>query len=50
MRMNKYTVISFVALLVVVAALPVYALFEAGRMDEAQVALSERYVAEGADM
>ncbi len=48
--MNKYTVISFVALLVVVAALPVYALFEAGRMDGAQVALSERYVAEGADM
>ena len=33
-----------------VAALPVYALYESGRMDGAQVALSERYVAEGADM
>jgi mono/diheme cytochrome c family protein len=50
MRMNKYTIISFVALLIVVAALPVYALYEAGRLDQAQVALAERYVAEGADM
>jgi mono/diheme cytochrome c family protein len=50
MRMNKYTVVSLAALLVVVAALPVYALLEAGRMEGAQTALAERYVAEGADM
>ena len=48
--MNKYTIVSLLALLIVVAALPVYALYESGRMDGAQVALSERYVAEGADM
>ena len=48
--MNKYTITSLLALLIVVAALPVYALYESGRMDGAQVALSERYVAEGADM
>jgi mono/diheme cytochrome c family protein len=48
--MNKYAIISLLALLIVVAALPVYALFEAGRMDLAQAALAGRYVAEGADM
>jgi len=48
--MNKYTMVSLIALLIVVAALPVYALFEAGRMDVAQVALAKQYVAEGADM
>ena len=48
--MNKYAAVSLIALLVVVVALPVYALFEAGRLDQAQVALSKRYVAEGADM
>ena len=48
--MNKYTIVSLIALLIVVAALPVYALYESGRMDGAKVALSERYVAEGADM
>ncbi len=48
--MNKYTMVSLIALMIVVAALPVYALFEAGRMDVAQLALAERYVAEGADM
>jgi mono/diheme cytochrome c family protein len=48
--MNKYTSISFIALLIVVAALPVYALFESSRMDGAQADLAQRYVAEGADM
>ena len=48
--MNKYTIVSFLALLIVVTALPVYDLYESGRMDQAQVTLTERYVAEGADM
>jgi mono/diheme cytochrome c family protein len=48
--MNKYTLISLIALALVVAALPAYALLEAERMDQAQTALSQRYVAEGADM
>ena len=39
--MNRYTIVSFLALLIVVAAIPVYALYEAGRMDGAQVALTE---------
>jgi mono/diheme cytochrome c family protein len=48
--MNKFTAISIIALLIVVAALPVYALYESGRMDRAQANLTERYVAEGANM
>jgi mono/diheme cytochrome c family protein len=48
--MNKYTIVSLVALLIVVAALPVYALFESGRMGRAQRVLADLYVAEGADM
>ena len=50
MQMNKYTIITLIALLIVVATLPVYALFEAGRMDQALTALADLYVAEGADM
>jgi mono/diheme cytochrome c family protein len=50
MQMNKYSIVTLIALLVVVATLPVYALFEAGRMDQAQTDLAGLYVAEGADM
>ena len=48
--MNKYTIVTLIALLIIVATLPVYALFEAGRMDQAQTELADLYVAEGADM
>jgi mono/diheme cytochrome c family protein len=46
--MNKYRVIGFLALLVLVVALPIYALWEPARMDAAQKALERQYVSEGA--
>jgi mono/diheme cytochrome c family protein len=48
--MNKYVAIGIIALLIVVAALPVYALLEPYRMDVAQASLRQRFVAEGAGL
>jgi mono/diheme cytochrome c family protein len=45
--MNRYSLIAFVALLVVVAALPVYALLEPNRMERAQRAFYDEYAADG---
>jgi mono/diheme cytochrome c family protein len=42
--MTKYNVIGLVSLLVLVAALPVYAFFETARMQGAQVTMREMYV------
>lgn len=48
--MNKYYAIGLIALLVLVAVLPMYALREAGRMEAAEAAFMEQYVADGALM
>jgi mono/diheme cytochrome c family protein len=48
--MNKYLVISFVALLILVAALPVYALLEPARMAWAQYELRQQFVSDAAVM
>lgn len=48
--MNKYNAVGIIALLIVVAVLPIYALFEPGRMDGARAELSRTYVTEGADL
>ena len=45
--MNKYNLIALVALLVVVAALPVYAVMESNRMERAQAELYDEYAADG---
>jgi mono/diheme cytochrome c family protein len=48
--MNKHLAIGLIALLVLVAVVPVYALREAGRMAEAEAAFMEQYVADGSLM
>jgi mono/diheme cytochrome c family protein len=48
--MNRYTTIGLIALLALVAVLPAYALREAGRMEAAESAFQEQYVADGALM
>jgi mono/diheme cytochrome c family protein len=48
--MTKYNVIRLLSLLVLVAALPVYAFFETARMQGAQVAMRQGYLADGAEM
>jgi mono/diheme cytochrome c family protein len=48
--MTKYNLIGLLSLLVLVAALPVYAFFETARMEEAKVALRQQYLADGAAM
>ena len=48
--MSKYMATGILALVILVAALPVYAVLEQVRMDGAQQALRQQFVAEGADM
>jgi mono/diheme cytochrome c family protein len=48
--MNKYTAIGLFALLIIIAALPVYTYLEPYRMHQAQDGLRQRFVAEGATM
>ena len=48
--MKRYDLISLIALLVLVTALPVYVLMEPGRMDRAQAALRQQFVAGGASL
>ncbi len=48
--MNKYQMLGLICLLVLVAALPFYALREAGRMEQAQGALTRQFVADGSEM
>jgi len=48
--MNRYYLIIFISLLILVVALPVYALREPERMETAQQELRETYVADGAVM
>lgn len=47
---TKYTLIVFIGLLILVVALPIYALQEPQRMESAQQDLRQRFVAEGAVM
>jgi len=46
--MNKNNVIALIALLILVVALPVYALLEPNRMDQARAGLRQQFVADGA--
>jgi mono/diheme cytochrome c family protein len=46
--MKRYNAIGLVALLVLIAAFPLYAYLEPGRMDDAQAVLRQEFVAEGA--
>jgi mono/diheme cytochrome c family protein len=46
--MKRYDLISLIALLILVTALPLYLLREADRMDRAQTILHEQFVADGA--
>ena len=46
--MKRYNAIGLVALLVLIAAFPIYAYLEPGRMDDAQAVLRQEFVAEGA--
>lgn len=48
--MNKQTAIGVIALLVLMVVAPVYALREAGRMEAAEAAFQQQYVADGALM
>lgn len=48
--MNKYTVLGLVALLVLVAALPLYAMREPVRMEQAQIGLRQQFIADGSVM
>jgi len=48
--MNRYHLLILIGLLILVVALPVYALREPDRMEAAQQALREQYVADGAIM
>jgi mono/diheme cytochrome c family protein len=48
--MNKYNLSSFIALLVFVVAIPLYASMEPSRMDKAERDLQRKLVAEGADL
>jgi mono/diheme cytochrome c family protein len=48
--MRRYDLISLIALLILVAAVPVYLVQEPDRMDRAQAALREQFVANGAVM
>jgi len=48
--MTKYNLITLLSLLVLVAALPVYALFENDRLQDARAALRAQYVAEGVSL
>ena len=45
--MNRYSLIALVALLILVAAIPVYALFESNRMQQAQRMLYDEYASDG---
>jgi hypothetical protein len=47
--MNRYNLISILALLVLVVALPLYALQEGGRLQNAQAQLQQQYVSEASD-
>lgn len=46
--MKRYDLISLIALMILVTTLPIYALRESDRMDQAQAALREQFVADGA--
>jgi mono/diheme cytochrome c family protein len=48
--MKKLNAITLIALLILVVALPVYALLEPYRLDRAQESLLDKFVAEGADL
>lgn len=48
--MNRYHAIGIIALLILVTALPVYALLEPGRMDQAQATLRQEFLADAAVM
>ena len=48
--MNKYNLISLLALLVFVIILPLYAVQEPGRMEQARIQLRQRYLEDGADL
>ena len=48
--MNKYNLISLLALLVFVIILPLYAVQEPGRMEQALIQLRQRYLEDGADL
>lgn len=48
--MNKYNLISLLALLVFVIVLPLYAMQEPGRMDQAQIQLRREYLEDGANL
>jgi cytochrome c553 len=50
MRMNKYNLISLLALLVFVVVLPLYAMQEPTRMDQARIQLRQRYLDDGANL
>ena len=47
--MNKYNLISIMALLALVVAVPLYAMQEEGRLQNAQKTLREQYVLEASD-
>ena len=48
--MKRYDLMSLIALLILVAALPVYAVIEPGRMGRAQEVLREEFLVYGAEM
>jgi len=48
--MNRYTLITFIALAVLVIAVPVYGLLEPQRMESAQVELRQEFVSDAAVM
>jgi mono/diheme cytochrome c family protein len=50
MLMNKYNLISLLALLVFVIVLPLYAMQEPERMDQAQIQLRREYLEDGANL
>jgi mono/diheme cytochrome c family protein len=48
--MNRFYAIGLLALLIVIAALPVYALYESARMEDVQARLQQQFVTEGVDL
>ena len=46
--MNKYTTLTFLALLILILALPIYAWLEPTRMAEAQADLRQEFVSDAA--
>jgi len=48
--LSRYEILGIVALLILIAALPVYAMLESSRMDKSHASLQQQYVADGAQL